>query len=100
MSLSIKSIDPVSRPFFAGEVSGIDITRALNPEQAAAIEAGMDQFGVLVFHDQHFTDDTQLGFSRNFGELETASGELNFGQKRRIESDHVNDISNLDLEGA
>jgi alpha-ketoglutarate-dependent taurine dioxygenase len=36
------------RSFFAGEVSGIDITRPLNPEQAAAIEAGMDQFGVLV----------------------------------------------------
>jgi alpha-ketoglutarate-dependent taurine dioxygenase len=48
MSLSIKSIDPVSRPFFAGEVSGIDITRPLSPELAAAIEAGMDQFGVLV----------------------------------------------------
>jgi alpha-ketoglutarate-dependent 2,4-dichlorophenoxyacetate dioxygenase len=86
MSLAIKSIDPVSRPFFAGEVP--------------AIEAGMDQFGVLLFHDQHFTDDTQLAFSRNFGKLETASGELNFGQKRRIESDHVNDISNLDLEAA
>jgi alpha-ketoglutarate-dependent 2,4-dichlorophenoxyacetate dioxygenase len=98
MSLSIKSIDPVSRPFFAGEVSAIDITRPLSPEQAAAIEAGMDQFGVLVF--QHFTADTQLAFSRNFGEQETASGELNFGQKRRIESDHVNDISNLDLEAA
>ncbi len=98
MTLSIKPIDPVSRPFFAGEVSGIDITRPLSREQAGAIEAGMDQFGVLVFHDQHFTDNTQLAFSRNFGELETASGELTFGQKRRIESDYVNDISNLDLE--
>jgi alpha-ketoglutarate-dependent 2,4-dichlorophenoxyacetate dioxygenase len=48
MSLSIKSIDPVSRPFFMGEVSGIDITRPLNPEQAAAVEAETDQFGVLV----------------------------------------------------
>jgi alpha-ketoglutarate-dependent 2,4-dichlorophenoxyacetate dioxygenase len=97
-SLSIKPVDPVSRPFFGGEVSGVDLTRPLSREQAAAIEAGMDQYGVLVFHDQRFTDDTQLAFSRNFGELETASGELTFGQKRRIESDYVNDISNLDLE--
>ncbi len=56
----------------------------------------MDRYGVLVFHDQHFTDDTQMAFSRNFGDLETASGELTFGQKRRVASDLVNDISNLD----
>jgi len=96
MSVSIKPIDPVSRPFFAGEVSGIDITRPLSRQDAAAIEAGMDQYGVLVFHDQHFTDETQLAFSRNFGDLELASGDLNWGQKRRLESEHVNDISNLD----
>jgi alpha-ketoglutarate-dependent 2,4-dichlorophenoxyacetate dioxygenase len=98
MNLTIKPIDPVSRPFFAGEVSGIDLTRPLTREQADAIDAGMNQYGVLVFHDQHFTDETQLAFSRNFGELEVASGELTYGQKRRIESDHVNDISNLDLD--
>ena len=98
MSLSIKPIDPVSRPFFAGEVSGIDITRPLSREQANAVEAGMDQYGVLVFRDQHFTDETQLAFSRNFGELEVASGELGFGKKRRLASENVNDISNLDLE--
>jgi alpha-ketoglutarate-dependent 2,4-dichlorophenoxyacetate dioxygenase len=96
--LSIKPIDPISRPFFAGEVSGIDITRPLSREQVDAIDSGMNQYGVLVFHDQHFTDETQLAFSRNFGELEVASGELGFGVKRRLESDHVNDISNLDLD--
>ncbi len=98
MTLSIKPINPVSRPFFAGEVSGVDITRPLSPEQARAIEAGMDQYGVLVFHDQHFNDETQIAFSRNFGALETASGDLNWGQRRRIESELVNDISNLDLD--
>ena len=66
MTLSIRPIDAVARPFFAGEVSGIDITRRLTPEQAAAIETGMDQYGVLVFHDQHFDDETQLAFSPQF----------------------------------
>jgi len=100
MALSIKPIDPVSRPFFGGEVSGIDITKPLTPEQAAAISAGMDQYGVLVFHDQHFTDETQLAFSRNFGDLEEASGDLNWGKARRIESPLINDISNLDNDNA
>ena len=97
MALSIKPIDPVSRPFFAGEVSGIDITQHLSHEDAAAISAGMDEFGVLVFHDQHFTDETQLAFSRNFGALELATGDINFGKAdRRGLPDEVNDISNLD----
>jgi hypothetical protein len=96
MTLSIRSIDPVSRPFFAGEATGIDITRPLAADQAAAIEQGMDRYGVLVFRDQHFDDESQLAFSRNFGALEKASGDLNWGKARRIASDLVNDISNLD----
>jgi alpha-ketoglutarate-dependent 2,4-dichlorophenoxyacetate dioxygenase len=96
MTLSIRSIDPVSRPFFAGEVSGIDITRPLSPEQVSAIGKGMDQYAVLVFHDQHFNDETQLAYSANFGTLEEASGDLNWGKARRIKSALVNDISNLD----
>jgi alpha-ketoglutarate-dependent 2,4-dichlorophenoxyacetate dioxygenase len=97
MTLSIKPVDPVSRPFFAGEVSGIDITQPLSRADAAAISAGMDGFGVLVFRDQHVTDETQLAFSRNFGALEQATGDINFGKAdRRGLPDEVNDISNLD----
>jgi alpha-ketoglutarate-dependent 2,4-dichlorophenoxyacetate dioxygenase len=95
MTLSIRPTDPVSRPFFGGEVSGIDITRPLSHAEAAALSAGMDQYGVLVFHDQHFTDETQLAFSRNFGGLEQATGDIAQGHERRLSMD-VNDISNLD----
>jgi len=98
MALSIRPIDPVSRPFFAGEVSGIDITRPLSPQEAAAIDRGMDQYGVLVFHDQHLTDEAQLAFSRNFGTLELATGDLNYGKERRRLAAEVNDISNLDVD--
>jgi len=55
----------------------------------------MDRFGVLVFRDQHFTDETQLAFSRNFGALEQATGDIAQGHERRLSMD-VNDISNLD----
>lgn len=96
MTISIKPVDPASRPFFAGEVSGVDITRPLSSAEAEAISAGMDELGVLVFHDQHFSDETQLAFSRNFGELELATGDLTFGRERRRLAPEVNDISNLD----
>ena len=99
MTLSIRAIDPVSRPFFGGEASGIDITKPLTPEQAAAIEKGMDEFGVLVFHDQKLTDETQMAFSRNFGELELATNGLQDAKNQRLGA-HINDISNLDANSA
>jgi len=97
MTLSIRPIDPVSRPFFAGVASGIDITRPLTPEQAAEIERGMDAFGVLVFHDQRFTDETQMAFSRNFGELELATNNVKDAKGQRLGA-HIADISNLDAD--
>src|SRR3954451_23771388 len=95
MTLSIRPIDPVSRPFFGGEASGIDITKPLTKEQAAEIEKGMDEFGVMVFHDQHLTDETQMAFSRNFGELELATNNLRDSKEQRLGA-HIADISNLD----
>ena len=96
MALSIQPIDSVSRPFFGGLASGIDITKPMTQEHASSIEKGMDQYGVLVFRGQHFDDAAQLRFSAQFGALEEASGDLNWGKPRRIESALVNDISNLD----
>src|SRR3954454_22078525 len=93
MSLSIRPLTPSG---FAGEVSGIDLTQALNQDQVAAIDDGMDRFGVLVFHDQRFDDDTQLAFTRRFGELEVSSGgEMSKPEERRLKLEMA-DISNLD----
>ena len=63
MTLSIRPLNPE----FAGEVSGVDITQPLSRDEVAAIEAGMDRYAVLVFRDQHLTDDAQRAFTRNFG---------------------------------
>src|SRR5262245_56738277 len=69
-NISIRQIHPV----FVGEVSGVDITQPLTREEVAALEAGMDRYAVLVFHDQKLTDEQQMAFSRNFGALEDARG--------------------------
>ena len=95
MTVSIKPVDPVNRAFFAGEVSGIDLRKPLTKDEVAAVHAGMDQFGVLVFHDQDITDDQQLVFSRSLGPLEQATGDIAAPQDRRMSMD-LNDISNLD----
>jgi len=97
MSLSIRPIDS-HRPDFAGEVSGIDIAKGISAADAAGIEKGMDHFAVLVFHDQRIDDEQQFAFSRHFGPMEKATGDIANGAQRRLSMD-INDISNLDKEG-
>jgi alpha-ketoglutarate-dependent 2,4-dichlorophenoxyacetate dioxygenase len=94
MGMEIRQLHPL----FVGEVSGIDITRPLTPDQAAAIESGMDQYAVLVFHDQCFTDDQQVAYSRNFGEIERAVGSNVTADADRRLPPEIADVSNLDKD--
>jgi alpha-ketoglutarate-dependent 2,4-dichlorophenoxyacetate dioxygenase len=85
-------------PGFAAEVSGIDLTKPMTADQVRAIDDGMDRWGVLVFHDQRFDDETQLAFSRQFGELEVSSGaEMSRPEENRLRAEMA-DISNLDVK--
>jgi alpha-ketoglutarate-dependent 2,4-dichlorophenoxyacetate dioxygenase len=96
MTIAIRQIHPV----FVGEVSGIDVSRPLSREEVAALEAGMDRFAVLVFHDQRLTDEQQMAFSRNFGALEDArGGNITKPEERRLQVG-MNDVSNLGRDGA
>ena len=95
MNTSIRQIHPV----FVGEVSGIDISRPLSREEVAAVEAGMDRYAVLVFHDQKITDEQQMAFSRNFGALEDArGGNITKPEDKRLQVG-MNDVSNLGKDG-
>lgn len=84
-------------PGFAGEVFGVDLTRPLTTAEVAALEAGMDRFAVLVYHDQAVTDEQQKAFSLNFGELErTEGGNLTQAKDQRLGA-FMADVSNLDV---
>jgi alpha-ketoglutarate-dependent 2,4-dichlorophenoxyacetate dioxygenase len=96
MSVSIRQMHPV----FAGEVAGVDVGTPLSREQVAAVEAGMDRYAVLVFHDQKITDEQQMAFSRNFGALEDArGGNITKPEDKRLQVG-MNDVSNLGRDGA
>jgi alpha-ketoglutarate-dependent 2,4-dichlorophenoxyacetate dioxygenase len=94
MALSFRPIDPINRPFFAGEVSGMDLRETMTPHEVAAIIEGMDKFAVLVFRDQQIDDAQQLAFSRNFGTLEIANSDVRREEDRRL-APEVGDVSNL-----
>ena len=97
MTVSIRQIHPVS--VFAGEVSGIDITKPLSRDEVAAIEAGMDRYAVLVFHDQKVTDEQQMAFSLNFGVFEQGhGGNITKPEDRRLQVG-MGDVSNLGKDG-
>jgi alpha-ketoglutarate-dependent 2,4-dichlorophenoxyacetate dioxygenase len=95
MRVSIRQVHPV----FVGEVSGVDITRPLAPDEVAAIDAGMDRYAVLVFRDQKVTDEQQMAFSLNFGALEDArGGNITKPEDKRLATG-MNDVSNLGRDG-
>jgi alpha-ketoglutarate-dependent 2,4-dichlorophenoxyacetate dioxygenase len=98
MVLSIRPVQP-ARPDFVGEVSGLDIARGVSAAEAAAIEEGMDRYAALIFRDQRVDDAQQIAFSRHFGPLELATGDIVQGEARRL-SMEVNDISNLHRDGS
>lgn len=96
MALSIHPIDPIHLPNFIGEVAGFDMRRPATTDEIHMLSAGMDRFAALVFREQNVTDEQQLDFTRRFGPLEEATGDISLQSKqRRLRSD-VNDISNLD----
>jgi alpha-ketoglutarate-dependent 2,4-dichlorophenoxyacetate dioxygenase len=97
MPVSIQQIHPA----FVGEVSGVDCARPLSQDEVAAIEAGMDQYAVLVLRDQVLTDQQQIDFTRQFGELEghNTPGHIRKREESRLGAG-IADFSNLDKSGA
>ena len=79
---------------FVGEVSGVNLQEPLDGNITAAIEDAINRYAVLVFHDQFITDEQQIAFSRNFGELETTVRAYRSDFVPRLDL-HIADISNL-----
>ena len=94
MGITVKQLHPL----FVGEVSGVDLSRPVDPATAQEIVAAADRCAVLVFHDQRITDEQQIAFSALLGPLETTIKRFRPGHKPRLDL-HISDVSNLDEEG-
>jgi alpha-ketoglutarate-dependent 2,4-dichlorophenoxyacetate dioxygenase len=63
------------------------------------IRAGMDEYAILVFHDQPFTDEEQIAFAQRLdGQLHTRTGSAAIGANR-LADEAVSDISNVGDDG-
>ncbi len=94
MSLQVKPLHPL----FVAEASGIDITKPLRPADIKAVNAAMNQFGVLVWRGQPLTEEQQVQFATSFGPLDIGLKRV-FKRKERMADERLIDISNLDTEG-
>ena len=87
-------------PHFVAEASPIDLRRAHDGDTLDVIRAGMDEYAVLIFRDQPFSDTEQLAFAQRFdGTLHSNTGAAVLG-KNRFGNEALTDISNLDEDGA
>ena len=95
MSITFSKLSPV----FVGEVSPIDLRQVRDRETLEKIRAGMDEFGVLVFRNQQFTNDDQLDFAQRFdGTLHAKTSVAVLG-KNRFGNEALTDISNVNEKG-
>ena len=59
---------------FVGKVDGIDLRQPLSKAEAIQLDRALDKFGVLIFRNQNISDEQQILFTKNFGNIELAIG--------------------------
>src|SRR5688572_6955383 len=78
------NIRPLSRACGA-EVSGLDLTRPLDPEVLQSLHRALGEHGILLFRDTNLAPEQHIAFSRQFGPLEShVVGEFNLANHPEI----------------
>jgi alpha-ketoglutarate-dependent 2,4-dichlorophenoxyacetate dioxygenase len=90
------TICPVT-PAFAAEIGDIDLSKPLDPSEINEVKDAFTKFAVLIFPDQHLSQDQHLDFARYFGPLETTIALFRKDAKLRVRKEFA-DVSNLDPE--
>ena len=84
-------------PSFAAEVGDIDLSRQIEPADLAAVQEAFARYAVLIFPDQHLSQDQHLDFARLFGPLETTIALYRKDEPLRLRPEFA-DVSNLNHE--
>ena len=88
------TVSPVT-PGFVAEIGDVDLSRTIETADMAAVKDAFATYAVLIFPDQHLTQDQHLDFARNFGPLETTIALFRKDTKLRVRQEFA-DVSNLD----
>ncbi len=83
-------------PGFVAEISELDISRPLTPDDMDALWDASDDHAVLIFRGQTVTDAEQISFAENFGRPERYVLSYRNDIKLRLDKPEMVDVSNLD----
>jgi alpha-ketoglutarate-dependent 2,4-dichlorophenoxyacetate dioxygenase len=89
------AVVPVT-PNFAAEIADVDVSQPVDCSDYIAIENAFAKYAVLIFPDQHLSQDRHLEFARHFGPLETSIGLYRKDVPLRLRGE-LTDVSNLDF---
>jgi alpha-ketoglutarate-dependent 2,4-dichlorophenoxyacetate dioxygenase len=95
MTLHFKKL----HPSFMAEVSPVDLRTLTDQGTLASIRAAMTEFGVLVFHDQHFSYDDQIEFAQRLDGVLHSKTSSSVLSKNRFGNEALTDISNVGQDG-
>ena len=87
------TVCPVT-PSFAAEIGDVDLSKPLAPADLEAIKEAFASYAVLIFPDQHLSQDQHLDFARYFGPLETTIALHRKDAQLRLRPE-LSDVSNL-----
>jgi alpha-ketoglutarate-dependent 2,4-dichlorophenoxyacetate dioxygenase len=87
------TVYPVT-PSFAAEIGDVDLSEQVPSADLQAIKEAFTQYAVLIFPDQHLSQDQHLDFARHFGPLETTIGVYRKDAPLRLRKEFA-DVSNL-----
>jgi alpha-ketoglutarate-dependent 2,4-dichlorophenoxyacetate dioxygenase len=87
------TVCPVTQRF-AAEIGDVDLSQPIPPDDFAAIRDAFASYAVLIFPDQHLSQDQHLDFARLFGPLETTIAVFRKDAKLRLPP-QLSDVSNL-----
>ena len=87
------TVYPVT-PSFAAEIGDVELARPIDPTDVRAIKDAFTQYAVLIFPDQHLSQDQHLDFARHFGPLETTIAVYRKDAPLRLRKEFA-DVSNL-----
>ncbi|MDM0046811.1 TauD/TfdA family dioxygenase [Variovorax dokdonensis] len=81
-------------PALGAEITGIDLSLPMHPEQIRAFRGALDNYGVLCFRDQKLTEQQQIAFTEQWGLLEDFPEE-----NKTVSASTVYNVANVSAQG-
>ena len=95
MSISVRLLSPA----LGAEIVGVDLSKPLDDVTIAAIKATWNEHLVLLFRNQALSEDDQVRFARNFGELQQRPRPKDMRAEAKVKNPEVMLVSNIRENG-